>query len=143
MHTFHIHIYRNNMTVHIVSYNLLVPIYAEEPGYYIKSRPEFLTTGYRWRLIQSQLQREIRLHENTIICLQELSNTMLSKLNKLFRQMNYKFYHSLYGNRYNDYMGVGIAVPVSMQLISTNFISVGDRLRSTMEPHEKQCGLIA
>ncbi|CAF3923616.1 unnamed protein product [Rotaria sordida] len=40
-------------------------------------------------------------------------------------------------------MGVGIAVPGSMQLISTNFIDVGDRLRSTMEPHEKHCGLIA
>jgi mRNA deadenylase 3'-5' endonuclease subunit Ccr4 len=58
------------MTVRIVTYNLLVPILAEEPGYYYKCRPEFLRVEYRSKLIQSQLKHEIHFHKNAIICLQ-------------------------------------------------------------------------
>ncbi len=64
------------MTVRIVSYNLLVPIYADQPEYYTKCQPKYLKTDYRWNLIQVQLEREIVHHENTIICLQELSLPM-------------------------------------------------------------------
>ncbi|CAF0946951.1 unnamed protein product [Adineta steineri] len=93
------------MTVRVVSYNILVPIFAEETDYYTKCQPQYLKTDYRWNLIQSQLEQEIINHENTIICLQELSRPLLSKFELFFRRLNYTFFHHLYGQQYNDYMG--------------------------------------
>jgi mRNA deadenylase 3'-5' endonuclease subunit Ccr4 len=129
------------MTVRIVSYNLLVPIYADRPEYYYKCQPEFLKTDYRWNLIEAQLEEEIVHHENTIICLQELSLPMLPKLELLFRRLNYSFFHHLYGNRGNDYMGVGMAIPVSMQLNFISFIKIGDHIRSISKRREEKTNL--
>jgi len=99
------------MSIRIVSYNLLVPIYAEQSDYYIKCEPKFLKADYRWNLIQTHLEEEIIHHENTIICLQELSLSMLPKLELFFRRLKYSLFSNLYGGRGNDYMGVGIAIP--------------------------------
>jgi mRNA deadenylase 3'-5' endonuclease subunit Ccr4 len=129
------------MTVRVVSYNLLVPIYADRPEYYFKCQTQFLKTDYRWNLIQSQLEQEIVHQENTIICLQELSLPMLSKLELFFRRLNYSFFHNLYGGRHNDYMGVGMAIPVSMQLNSISFIKIGDHIRSISKLREKKTNL--
>ncbi|CAF1619639.1 unnamed protein product [Rotaria sp. Silwood1] len=129
------------MTVRIVSYNILVPIYGNCPDHYYKCRPEFLQTDYRWNLIQSHLEHEIVHHENTIICLQELSLTLLPKLELFFRRLNYTFFHNLYGPRREDYMGVGIAIPVSMQLNSISYIKIGDHIRSISKLHEKKTNI--
>ena len=126
------------MTVRVVSYNLLVPIYANQPEYYYKCNPQFLQTEYRWKLIQSQLEQEITQNENTVICLQELSLTLLPKLELFFRRLNYSFFHNLYGYGPNDYMGVGIAIPVSMQLNNMSIIKLGDYIRSISKKREKE-----
>ncbi|UJR17065.1 hypothetical protein I4U23_003962 [Adineta vaga] len=125
------------MAVRLVTYNILVPALAEEPGYYIESRPEYLRIDYRWKLIKSQLEKEIRSHKNTIICLQEVSNTLLPTLQSFFQQMNYKLFESLYGNHYNDYMGVAVAIPNTMSLIYQNTINIGDYIRSTIQSADK------
>ena len=130
------------MFVRIVTYNLLVPIYAEQPSYYLKCQPEFLKTEHRWNVIRAQLEQEIHLHQNTVICLQEVSRTMLPEINALFLRMDYNFVHSLYGGQYNDYMGVGIAVPVSMELKSTHLIGIGNHIRSTVHPREKKSSFL-
>ena len=124
------------MTVRIVTYNLLVPIYAEEVGYYVKCQPQFLKTAYRWNLIQNQLEQEIVKHKNTIICLQELSLSMLPKLELFFRRLNYSIFANLYGGAYNDYMGVGVAIPVSMQLNNISYIKIGDHISSICKRRE-------
>jgi mRNA deadenylase 3'-5' endonuclease subunit Ccr4 len=129
------------MTVRIVSYNLLVPIFADQPESFTKTQRKFLKTNYRWNLIQAQLEQEIIHHENTIICLQELSLCMLPKLELVFRQLNYSFFHNLYGPRYSDFMGVGIAIPVAMQLKSISYIKIGDHIRSISKRREKQTNL--
>ncbi|CAF2746207.1 unnamed protein product [Rotaria sp. Silwood2] len=126
------------MIVRVVSYNLLVPILANRPGHYCKCQSEFLETDYRWNLIQSQLEQEITNHENTIICLQELSLSLLPKLELFFRRLNYTFFHNLYGEQRKDYMGDGIAIPVSMQLNSISMIKIGDHIRSISKHREKQ-----
>jgi mRNA deadenylase 3'-5' endonuclease subunit Ccr4 len=118
-----------------------VPIYAQQPDYYFKSKPEFLRTDYRWNLIQSELEQEINQHKNTVICLQELSLAMLPKLELFFRRLNYTFFHNLYGSRHNDYMGVGMAIPTTMQFTAINIIKVGDYLRSVSKPYEKNSNL--
>jgi endonuclease/exonuclease/phosphatase family metal-dependent hydrolase len=126
------------MTVRIVTYNILVPIYADEPEHYAKSQPQFLKTDYRWNLIQSQLEQEIVHHENTVICLQEVSLVMLPRLQLFFRRLNYSFFHNLYGGHWNDYMGVGMAIPVSMQLSGISYIKIGDHIRSICKLRENE-----
>ena len=125
------------MTLRVVSYNLLVPKLAEEPGYYYMCDPRFLDSTYRWNSIQSMLQQEITNNKNTVICLQELSNTMLPKVKVFFRRLNYILYHKLYGQSHNDYMGVGIAIPTSMKLTSVSFINIADRIRSRLRDKQQ------
>ena len=131
------------MAVRVVTYNLLVPLLAEEPGYYSKSRPEFLTIDYRWRLIRSQLEQEIRSNQNTIICLQEVCRSLQPILKSFFDQMNYTLFDVLYGERHNDFMGVAVAVPRPMRVTSRNSVRVGDYLRSTFESRQKRSSLPA
>lgn len=124
------------MTVRIVSYNLLVPIYAEQTDYYIKCQSEYLQRDYRWNLIAAELEREIRGYENTIICLQEVSLSMLSKLEVLFHRLNYSLFSNLYGGLWNDYMGVGIAIPMAIQVDNISYVKIGDHIRSICKQRE-------
>jgi exonuclease III len=48
------------------------------------------------------------------------------------------FFHNLYGWRHNDYMGIGIAIPVSMELKSMSVIKIGDHIRSFSKPRNKK-----
>ena len=131
------------MSARIVTYNLLVPKLAEEPGYFYQSRPEYLSIQHRWPLIQRQLANEIQTHPNTIICLQEVGRSLLRELHAFFQRMNYTFFESLYGTEHNDYMGVAIAIPASMRLLSKEFITVGDYLRSSIDYMAKKGALSA
>ncbi|CAF1092396.1 unnamed protein product [Adineta ricciae] len=131
------------MTIRIVSYNILVPIYASLPYYYHKSERRYLETDYRWNLTTSQLKQEINDHENTIICLQELSRTLISKCEEFFRELNYTFYYDLYGQIYNNYMGVGIAVPPSIQITHMSMLKISDHIRSLSRPRETLSGMFS
>lgn len=126
------------MTFRIVSYNLLVPIYAERPDHYRSCDEKYLQRDYRWPLIRSELENEIRQNQNTIVCLQELSLDFLPRLELFFHQLNYTFYHHLYGNQSNDFMGVGIAIPTSIQLNEIHYIRIGNLLESINKSIEQQ-----
>jgi endonuclease/exonuclease/phosphatase family metal-dependent hydrolase len=89
-------------------------------------------------LIEAQLEQEIVHHENTIICLQEMSLPLLPKLELLFRRLNYSLFHNLYGHRGNDYMGVSMAIPLSMQVNSISYIKIGDHIRSLSKRQENE-----
>ncbi|CAF0822981.1 unnamed protein product [Adineta steineri] len=125
------------MTIRVVSYNILVPIFAEQPDYYAKCQPQYLKTDYRWNLIQSQLEQEIVNHENTIICLQELSLPLLTKFELFFRRLNYTFFHNLYGRQHDDYMGVGVAIPMSIPMKDISIIKVGDYIQKICKSREQ------
>lgn len=129
------------MTFRIVSYNILVPIYAERPEHYRKCDEKYLGREYRWTLIRSELEKEIREHENTIICFQELSLALLPRLELFFRENNYILHHHLYGKQTNDFMGVGIALPISIPLHQIHYIRLGDRLKSINKPQKKEQNL--
>ncbi|CAF0985537.1 unnamed protein product [Adineta steineri] len=124
------------MTVRVVTYNLLVPVYADDPEYYVKCQPPFLKTDYRCNLIQTELEQEINHNENTILCFQELSLTILPRLELFFRRLNYTLFHNLYGGHWDDFMGVGIAIPVSMQLNTISYIKIGNHIRSICKTRE-------
>jgi len=87
------------------------------------------------------LQQEIANNKNTIICLQELSGTMLPKIRLFFHRLNYILFHKLYGQSGNDYMGVGIAIPAAMKLTSVSFINIGNQIRSHLR--DKQSNIFA
>lgn len=129
------------MTFRIVSYNILVPVFGENPEGYPKCQPKYLATNYRWNMIQIQLEQEIVQHKNTIICLQELSLTLLGEVELFFRRMNYSLFHHLYGSRRMDYMGVGIAIPISMQLNLIRYINIGDHIHSIGKVREEKNSL--
>ncbi|CAF3301344.1 unnamed protein product [Rotaria socialis] len=131
------------MPIRIVSYNLLAPIFGDRPEMYRKCQPQFLKTDHRWNLIQSQLKQEINHHDNTIICLQEICLEFLPKLDLFFHELNYSFFQNLYGPPCTDYLGVGIAIPISMQLQSISYIRIGDYMRSMSKPRETKNGLFA
>ncbi|CAF4397612.1 unnamed protein product [Rotaria socialis] len=124
------------MTVRVVPYNILVLSYA-------KCQPKFLKTDHRWNLIRSQLEQEILHHENTIICLQELSLILLPELELLFFiDWNYTLFHNLYGGCHNGCMGIGIAIPVSMELNSLSIIRIGDFIYSISKLREKHTNIL-
>lgn len=124
------------MTVRIVSYNLLVSLFGDQPEFYIKCQLEFLKINYRWNLIQAEIQREISEHENTIICLQEIDIFLLPKLELFFRQLKYSLSSNLYGPACSGYMGVGMAIPISMQLKEISYVKVGDYIKSKCKRRE-------
>ena len=130
------------MSIRVVSYNVLVPIYADQPDFYIHSDPRYLKTNYRWNLIKSQLEQEITNHQNTIICLQELSRTLLSDFEELFKKYNYTLHYCLYGGPHNDYMGVGIAVPASMHVNKRSMIKIGGYIRSMTRPRGAAANMV-
>lgn len=138
-----IHIDAITMTFRVVCYNILVPIYAERPEFYRSCDEKYLQREHRWNLIRSELEREILQHENTIVCLQELSLPFLPRLDLFFRQLNYTFYHHLYGKKSNDFMGVGMAIPASMQLNNMHYIRLTDLLQSMNKPIEQSTDLLS
>lgn len=126
------------MTIRIVSYNLLVPMLADRPQFYFKCQPQYLKSDYRLNLIENQIENEIIHHKNTVICLQEVCLSLLPKLELLFRRLNYSLFHNLYGYKCNDYIGIAIAIPISMQLNSIVRIKIGDHIQSISKRDEKQ-----
>lgn len=94
----------------IVSYNLLSSSLCS-PGYFTSCKPECCDTDYRLERILEKLNTEI--DSQSIICLQEVSHKFAGELHTHFSQNDYYFVHALYGNKFNGYMGVGIAVPMA------------------------------
>ena len=117
------------MNFRVVSYNLLVPIYADQPEYYSKCHPEHLQTNFRLKLILTQLEREMTQQRNVIFCLQELCQTFVELLLPFFQRHKYQLIFRLYGQAHNDYMGVGIAVPNSLRVHPERPIRVGEYVR--------------
>jgi 2',5'-phosphodiesterase len=95
--------------VKVASYNVL-STHLAAPDFYRKYQPSILEANYRLKKLQEKLDNEIK--ENSIICLQEVSTQCAGVLHPYFAKNNYYFIASHYGHKYNNYMGVGIAVPL-------------------------------
>lgn len=99
--------------VRVVTYNLLSSSLCE-PTYFVKNRPEDLNPLNRLDKIEKLLDAE--LSPSTVVCLQEVSRDWAGKLHVFFAARDYQFATSLYGHRFNGYMGVGLAWPTSLKL---------------------------
>mgnify|MGYP000393457998 CR=1 FL=1 len=109
-----------------VSYNVLCSHLAG-PNHFRYCKPEFLDRSYRLSLILKKLEAEIS--KDSVIALQEIGQEWAGDLHSFFSERGYYFVCRHYGSRFNDYMGVGIAVPTSQyEIMEMNNKRVADTL---------------
>jgi len=92
-----------------VSYNVLSSSLST-PTTFPECDPDALLEENRLQKLTIKLEREITFR--SVVCLQEVSIKWSGALHTFFSKNGYHFVFSGYGNRFNGYMGVGIAVPV-------------------------------
>lgn len=118
--------------IRVVTYNVLCEALAGA-DHFPGCDPANLDGDTRFARICATLEDEIA--NNSIICLQEVGQGWYGRLHAFFAQRNYHFCCRLYGNNWNDYMGVGIATPLkSFDVIDVKSIRVGDRVRLPRAP---------
>ena len=98
----------NSTPIRVTTYNVLSS-HLGGADYYTSCKPEWLDPAYRFRQLKSKLDAEI--DKEAIICLQEVSTLWGGSLYAYFANKGYVFVNTNYGNKFNGYMGVGIAVP--------------------------------
>lgn len=108
----------------LVTYNVLCSHLAG-PNHFRYCKPEFLDRAYRLPLILEKLEAEMK--NNSIIALQEIGQEWAGDLHTFFSERGYYFVCRHYGSRFNDYMGVGLAVPTAdYQIMENNNKRVAD-----------------
>lgn len=118
--------------VKVTSYNVLSSHLAA-PSWFQACNPEYLDSSYRLQSLKNKLDDEIA--QNAVICLQEVSHVWAGSLHAFFASRNYHFVTALYGNRFNNYMGVAVAVPLSKYNIEdVNIQRVVDTKYSPRKP---------
>jgi mRNA deadenylase 3'-5' endonuclease subunit Ccr4 len=109
--------------INVVQYNILSSKLATA-DFYLKCNPTHLRPEYRLEKIKNKLAGYIE--KDAVFCLQEVPQTWSGELHDYFSLNNYSFITSLYGNFYNDYMGVALAYPNSKYLSTdTKVVPVG------------------
>lgn len=110
----------------ITQYNLLSPPLAT-PKHFPECEVAALNPEVRWAAIRQKLISEVG--QLSIICLQEISQDWASRLTTFFHSNNYTFIFRLYGQRFNGYMGVGIAFPDNFYTLEEcQLVQVNDEL---------------
>lgn len=91
-----------------VTFNVLVPAYCDAASY-AENDPADLDNERRFSEILKMIHKEIHLF--SVIALQELSLDWSNRLTDVFVAWGYAFETSHYGDKKNDFIGVGIAYP--------------------------------
>lgn len=111
--------------IRVVTYNLLSS-HLSSPSTFPRNDPQFLDSGYRFKIIKDTLYQLISGYSYVegelvftnspppIFLLQEVSLMWTQKLYPFFARNKYLYIPSNYGNYNNGFMGVGIAFPLSM-----------------------------
>jgi hypothetical protein len=100
-------------TMRVVSYNVLSS-HLSSPSHFISCDPKHLAAENRLPKVKAKLNSEIASEAGSsrpIICLQEISQSWEGPLHVFFASHNYHFITGLYGRKFNNYMGIGIAYP--------------------------------
>lgn len=119
-------------SIRVTTYNVLSS-HLGGADYYTSCKPEWLDPAYRFRQVKQKLDSEI--NKGAIICLQEISTTWGGSLHSYFAGKGYYFVLSNYGNKFNGYMGVGIAIPLSKYAVEdVNITRIADTKLVIREP---------
>jgi 2',5'-phosphodiesterase len=123
---------KQNGDLRLVTYNVLSSSLAD-PNHFPKCDPEFLDEEYRYEKLLDVLTKELK--KGSVICLQEVSQKWYGRLHVFFNRNGYYFICRLYGSFWNDYMGVGIAVPNDKYNIEEVYAQrVADVLKMPRQP---------
>lgn len=95
-------------TVRVVTYNVLSSSLCE-PSWFPKCDPKNLSPPTRLERVLDLLDKEVS--SQTVFCLQEVSRDWEGALHVFFAERGYQFSSSLYGRKFNGYMGVALAWP--------------------------------
>jgi endonuclease/exonuclease/phosphatase family metal-dependent hydrolase len=111
----------------VVTYNVLSSHLAD-PGYFTHCDAENLDADVRLGRVMAKLDAETA--RRAVVGLQEVSMSWAGPLHAYFAAKGYHFVVSLYGKPFNNYMGVGLAVPLDAYEVTTSDIS---RLSDTVK----------
>ena len=95
--------------IRVATYNVLSSALAS-PSHFTSCNAADLAFDTRLPRILTKLDEEV--HQQAIICLQEVSHDFVGPLHVFFAKRNYHFITGLYGKRFNNYMGIGLAFPL-------------------------------
>lgn len=113
----------------VVSYNLLSS-HLSSPSYYTTINPDYLDPSNRLKIILNKLESEIQASNDdrpTIIALQEVSYDWAGSLHTFFANHGYHLTTGLYGQKFNGYMGIALAWPISsFTCVSTDIARLVD-----------------
>uniref|UniRef100_A0A7S2ZUU9 Endonuclease/exonuclease/phosphatase domain-containing protein n=2 Tax=Rhodosorus marinus TaxID=101924 RepID=A0A7S2ZUU9_9RHOD len=122
-----------------VSYNVLSSSLST-PTTFPECDPDALLEENRLQKLTIKLEREITFR--SVVCLQEVSIKWSGALHTFFSKNGYHFVFSGYGNRFNGYMGVGIAVPVhDFDILDVDLTRVADVKQWPRSPKEELSGI--
>jgi hypothetical protein len=77
--------------------------------------------------IGNEEEKEKLMHRKPVICLQEIGQSWSGKMHRFFQNQDYHFIQNLYGSKYSDYFGVGIAIPNDQyELVDAKIIRPAD-----------------
>lgn len=110
--------------ISIVQYNLLCSNLSTTK-FYVYNKPEYLDSDYRYGEIIKQLDSYIE-RSRPVFCLQEVSHEWGGKLLIYFISKKYTFIYRYYGDRFQDYMGIAIAVPNEITIKNIYYKRVSD-----------------
>ena len=111
----------------VVTYNVLSSHLAE-PTYFTHCDPENLDADTRLARVMEKLDAECA--RGAVIGLQEVSMSWSGRLHAYFAKRGYAFIVSLYGKPFNNYMGVGLAVPLDVyELVGSDVARLSDTVK--------------
>lgn len=98
------------LQLRVASYNVLSSHLAR-PDHFTTLNPDHLQASNRLPVVMEKLQEE--MNQQSILCLQEVSQDWAGSLHAHFANNGYYLVTGLYGGYFNGYMGVGIAIPTA------------------------------
>lgn len=111
-------------SLRVTTYNVLSNHLAA-PNYFTSCQPQYLDGNYRLNKLKQKLTTE--MEKEAIVCLQEISTSWAGQLHTFFSKNNYYLVTGLYGNKFNGYMGIGIAVPLQKyNIINVDITRIAD-----------------
>ncbi|KAG7357809.1 endonuclease/exonuclease/phosphatase family protein [Nitzschia inconspicua] len=111
--------------VRVVSYNVLSSHLAS-PSHFSTLNPDHLAAKNRLPVVLDKIQEE--MSNRAVICLQEVSYTWAGSFHTQFANHGYHFVTSLYGKKFNNYMGVGIAIPTNKyKVVNVDICRLSDK----------------
>lgn len=113
--------------IKVTTYNVLSSHLSEE-DYFTHCDPLHLKPERRLGELKRKLDVEVA--QGSVICLQEVSNLWSGSLTAYFASKGYAFSTGLYGNKFNGYMGVAMAVPLhKYDILDVDITRVADTKR--------------